>query len=92
MYIVMFMHMTQDVLLAPPTIRLKGGVNDRLKEAFELPTDTAVAEHIGIDQGQYSRVLAGRSNPGPQFQARLLIAAEPLQLGFYDLFTIVRAA
>lgn len=72
-----------------PTIRLKPGVAEQLKEAFGLPTDMAVARHIGIDQGQYSRVLSGRSGPGPYFQGRLLSAAGKEGLGFYDLFEVV---
>jgi len=73
----------------PPTIRLRDGADERLKKAFALDTDTALANHIGVDQGHYSRILNGRTSPGPSFQARLLIAAEKLGINFYDLFEVV---
>lgn len=73
------------------TIRLREGVADRLKQAFGCTTDTGVAETIGVDQSQYSRVIRGRSDPGPQFQARLLIRARAHGLSFDDLFQIVEA-
>jgi len=72
-----------------PTIRLRDGTKERLKKAFGVDSDVAVAERIGIDQSQYSRVTRGHSSPGPYFQARLLLAADVNGLGFYDLFEIV---
>ncbi|MEV4179880.1 helix-turn-helix transcriptional regulator [Streptosporangium canum] len=72
-----------------PTIRLRNGADERLKETLGLATDTALANHIGVDQGQYNRIKNGRSAPGPYFQARLLIAVEALNLDFYDLFEVV---
>jgi hypothetical protein len=71
------------------TIRLRPGVAARLKDAFGCNTDTEVAETIGIDQSQYSRVVRGRSDPGPSFQARLLLRAESHGLRFDDLFEVV---
>lgn len=71
------------------TIRLRDGVAERLKKAFGCTTDTGVAETIGVDQSQYSRVLRGRSDPGPYFQARLLLRARDHGMTFDDLFQIV---
>lgn len=71
------------------TIRLRSGVGDQLKKAFGCKTATEVAEVLGVDQGQYSRVLRGRSDPGPQFQARLLLRVQQHGLTFDDLFHIV---
>lgn len=70
------------------TIRLRSGVTALLKDAFGCTTDTGVAEAIGIDQGQYSRIVRGRSDPGPYFQARLLLRAEEHGLRFDDLFEV----
>jgi hypothetical protein len=58
-----------------PTIRLREGVGEQLQELFGCPTDGAVADVIGIDPSQFSRVSKRRSSPGPNFTARLLIAA-----------------
>lgn len=70
------------------TIRLRAGVAARLKKAFGCTTDTEVAEAIGIDQSQYSRVVRGRSDPGPSFQARLLLRVESHGLRFDDVFEV----
>lgn len=72
-----------------PTIRLRDGADERLKREFGLATDSALAAHCRLNQGQYSRVRAGLSSPGPSFQAKILIAVQPLELDFYDLFEIV---
>jgi transcriptional regulator with XRE-family HTH domain len=84
----MFMCMTQGVAM-PPTIRLHPEADQRLKTAFGIDTETALAERAGVNQGQYNRIKNGRSAPGPYAQARLLIAAEQHGLGFYDLFEVV---
>ncbi|MFB4280786.1 helix-turn-helix domain-containing protein [Nonomuraea sp. MTCD27] len=71
------------------TIRLRDGVDEQLKEVFGYKTATEVAEALGVDQGQYSRVIRGRSDPGPQFQARLLLRVQQYGLTFDDLFHVV---
>lgn len=70
-----------------PTIRLRDGVNKRLKERFNCSTDTALAEVVGIDQSQWSRVTRGISSPGPTFQAQLL--ALDTGMTFDELFEVV---
>jgi transcriptional regulator with XRE-family HTH domain len=71
-----------------PTIRLREGVNTRLRKMFDCTTDGAVAEVLGIDASQYSRVYNERSSPGPNFVARLLIATDG-KATFDDLFEVV---
>lgn len=71
-----------------PTIRLRDGVSERLKELFDCSTDTALAECVGIDPSQWSRVTRGRSSPGPNFQAQLLLATEGTEMTFYELFEV----
>jgi transcriptional regulator with XRE-family HTH domain len=71
-----------------PTVRLRRGVNARLREMFGCTTDGAVAEVLGIDPSQYSRVYNRRSSPGPNFTARLLIATEG-HAKYEDLFEVV---
>ncbi|OPG13701.1 hypothetical protein [Microbispora sp. GKU 823] len=73
-----------------PTIRLRDGVPERLKKLFDCSTDMALAETIGIDQSQWSRVARGVSAPGPAFQAQLLLAVEGKDLDFYTLFEVVK--
>lgn len=71
-----------------PTIRLRRGVNTRLRKMFDCATDGAVAEVLGIDASQFSRVSTWSSSPGPNFVARLLIATDG-QAAFDDLFEVV---
>ena len=71
-----------------PTVRLRRGVNARLREMFGCSTDGAVAEVLGIDASQFSRVYNGKSSPGPNFTARLLIATEG-HAKYEDLFEVV---
>ena len=74
----------------PPTLELRRGVNERLRKMFQCATDGAVADVLGIDASQFSRVCNGRSSPGPNFIARLLIATAG-QASFEDLFVVVDA-
>lgn len=71
-----------------PTVLLRRGVNERLRTMFNCTTDGAIADVLGIDPSQFSRVYNRRSSPGPNFMARLLIAADG-KATFYDLFEIV---
>lgn len=71
-----------------PTLELRRGVNERLRQMFGCTTDGAVAEVLGIDASQFSRVYNGKSSPGPNFIARLLIAADG-QATFDELFEVV---
>lgn len=69
-----------------PTIKVRAGVSDRLKTQFDCTTDSAAARALGVDQGQWSRVMTGRSAPGPMFQARMLLAAN---VPWEQLFEVV---
>ena len=71
-----------------PTIRLREGVNDRLKREFGCTTDAALAAHMGIDASHWSRVTRHRSAPGPGLQAQLLIACTGIA-SFDELFEVV---
>lgn len=73
-----------------PALRLKEGAIERLKSEFKTPSDTALAAHVGIHQGQYSRVMNKRGQPGAAFIARFLAAMQPHDLDFYDLFELVQ--
>lgn len=55
-----------------PTIRLRAGVNDLLKEHFKCATNGAVAERIGVDASTWSRAIRGRAIPGPKLAEQLL--------------------
>ncbi len=56
----------------PPTIRLRDGVNEQLKTLWGVSTDGEVADRIGIDPSQWSRVLRGVNLPGPKLLDLLL--------------------
>lgn len=84
----MFICMRQDDRTSP-TIRLRDGADERLKSEFKVAKDTDLAELLGIDPSHYSRVKNGRSDPGPYFQARLLLAVQQHDLDWYDVFEVV---
>lgn len=77
------------VSTATPTIRLRDGAVERLKDEFQLGSDSALAAHVGITQGHYSRVTRKQGQPGSDFVARFLVAVRPIDLDFYDLFEVV---
>ncbi|MFD9949990.1 helix-turn-helix domain-containing protein [Nonomuraea sp. NPDC059023] len=75
-----------------PTVRLRPDVGKRLKAEFGVTSDLALARRLGIDQSHYSRVQSGDSDPGPKFQAKLLVAVREIDLDWYDLFEVFPAA
>lgn len=68
-----------------PTIRLRDGVNELLKDRFKCSTDDAVAEHIGIHPSTWSRAHRGVAVPGRKL-SELLLQIDGL--GFDDLFEV----
>lgn len=80
--------MTQ-VIATPPTIRLRDGATETLMKELRVRTMGGLAAKLGMDASQWSRVKCGRSNPGPQFIASVLLVASEFQLDFYNLFETV---
>jgi hypothetical protein len=70
----------------PTTVRLREGVNDLLKKRFSCSTDWQVAQRVGINKSQWSRVLRGECLPGAKLQD-LLLGIDGLS--FNDLFEVV---
>jgi transcriptional regulator with XRE-family HTH domain len=68
------------------TLRLKTEMVAKIRGWKGLKTDTALAEAMGIDAGNLSRVLRGKQQPGPKFIAALCSA---LDAELDDLFEIV---
>lgn len=68
------------------TLRLKIEQLDKIRRWVGLTTDTALAEAMGIDAGNLSRVLRGKQQPGPKFIAALVTA---LKADLEDLFEVV---
>lgn len=68
------------------TLRLKTETLTRYRRLAQLKTDAALAERMGIDAGNLSRVLKGTQQPGPRFIAALC-AAFDAQLE--ELFEVV---
>lgn len=69
-----------------PTMGLRHDRVTLLRQMREYDTDYKLAKAMEISQGNLSRVLRGRQQPGPKFMASLCIAlgATP-----NDLFEIV---
>ena len=58
------------------TLRLKTETLVNYRRLAQLKTDAALAERMGIDAGNLSRVLKGTQQPGPRFIAALCAAFE----------------
>lgn len=67
-------------------LRLKTEQLAKIRSWTGLTTDTALAEAMGIDAGNLSRVLRGKQQPGPKFIAALVTA---LKADLEDLFEVV---
>ncbi len=67
-------------------LRLKVEQLDKIRRWVGLTTDTALAEAMGIDAGNLSRVLRGKQQPGPKFIAALVTA---LKADLEDLFEVI---
>lgn len=67
------------------TLRLKTEMVGKIRGWKNLKTDSALAEAMGIDAGNLSRVLRGKQQPGPKFIASLCAA---LDAELDDLFEV----
>lgn len=74
--------------MAEPAIYLQRGASTRLKQILNCTSHSKVAETIGIDQGQYSRIASGDYRPGLKFMARALYVTRG-RATFEDLFEVV---
>ena len=59
-----------------PTIRLREDVVAALRETRGLESDADLAAAMRMSQSSISRVMAGKSQPGPRFIAALCMALE----------------
>lgn len=67
-------------------LRLKTEQLAKIRRWKGLTTDTAMAQAMGTDPGNLSRVLSGKQQPGPRFIASLCFA---LDAELDDLFEAV---
>lgn len=74
----------------PVTLALRPEGVRKIARLARIESDRAFAERIGIDPGQFSRVLTGKSAPGPQFIAGAIEAFG--RDCFDDLFRVVEKA
>lgn len=58
----------------------------RLRADYGLPQDKDIAARLGVDKGTVSRVLKGKSAPGPTFVAAMLMT---FPVKFEDVFDVV---
>lgn len=68
------------------TLRLRTDQLKKIRGWVGLTTDAALAQRMGIDAGNLSRVLRGVQQPGPKFIAALCFA---LNAELADLFEVV---
>lgn len=68
------------------TLRLRTDQLKKIRGWVGLTTDASLAERMGIDAGNLSRVLRGVQQPGPKFIAALCFA---LNAELADLFEVV---
>lgn len=68
------------------TLRLKAEMIAKIRGWKGLKTDAALAEAMGIDAGNLSRVLRGKQQPGPKFIASL---CQALDAELDDLFEVM---
>lgn len=68
------------------TLRLRTDQLKKIRGWVGLTTDAALAQRMGIDAGNLSRVLRGVQQPGPKFIAALCYA---LKADLADLFEVV---
>lgn len=57
-----------------------------LRVEYGLPQDKDIAARLGVDKGTVSRVLKGKSAPGPAFVAAMLMT---FPVKFEDIFDVV---
>lgn len=69
------------------TLILKLDQLQKYRTVAKLDTQAALADAMGFDAGNLSRVLAGKQIPGPKFIAALVSAFPGLTLD--DLFEVV---
>jgi transcriptional regulator with XRE-family HTH domain len=69
------------------TLILKADQLQKYRQVAHLDTQSKLAEAMGFDAGNLSRVLAGKQVPGPKFIAALMSAFPALTLD--DLFEVV---
>lgn len=70
------------------TLRLKAEMIAKIRGWKGLKTDAALADAMGIDAGNLSRVLRGKQQPGPKFIASL---CQALDAELDDLFEVVES-
>lgn len=68
------------------TLRLKTEMLTKIRGWKGIKTDADLAERMGIDAGNLSRVLRGAQQPGPKFIAALCAA---LDAELADLFEVI---
>ena len=81
----MVKHMTN----TQATLRLREDRVELLRQMRDLNTDYALAKAMGISQGNLSRTLRNKQQPGPKFIATLCTALGATQ---NDLFEIREVA
>ena len=69
------------------TLKLRTEQLAKYRTLAGLTTDRALAERMGFDPGNLSRVLSGKQTPGPKFIVAIVSAFPGMDLN--DLFEVV---
>lgn len=69
------------------TLRLRTEQLAKMRRLAGLTTNRALAERMNYDEGNLSRVLAGKQTPGPRFIAALVSAFPGFDMD--DLFEVI---
>lgn len=76
-----------DAQAAPKTIKLRTDKFAKVAALNGWTSNAAIARAIGVSETQVARVIRGEADPGTQFIAGFLAAAE--EVGFRRVFEIV---
>jgi transcriptional regulator with XRE-family HTH domain len=71
------------------TIELRNDNLAKYRRMLGLSTDEALALRMQVNPATVSRVLRGKTSPGPRFIAGLLTAFNEYAVDFNDLFRVV---
>lgn len=69
------------------TLKLRMDQLTKLRKLARLESNAALADRMGYDAGNLSRVLSGKQAPGPKFIAALVAAFPGFDID--DLFEVV---
>lgn len=71
------------------SIELRTENLEKYRKMLRIETDEALAFRMKVNPATVSRVLRGKTSPGPRFIAGLLVTFGEYNVDFNDLFRVV---